>query len=105
MRFDVDLSTGLVRAEFTLAEFQKLFAGLDVESAARPETTREVFKLPVESDSKAGTYYETRIWFDSDGHIQGTCQCGDNVYRRNWCKHLIRADRVRVAQKRSAQFS
>ena len=97
MKFDVDLETGTVRAEFSLAEAQEI---LDALAAARGSAPREVtapavWKLAQESWRTKGKFYQTRIWFDSDGRIQGACQCPDSVYRKHWCKHLILSDAAR----------
>jgi len=103
VKFDVDLGTGTVRAEFTLAEAQEI---LDALAAARGTAapaqhvdprTRPVWVLMVDSETKPGVAYETRIWFNSTGK-HGTCQCGDNTYRHNWCKHLVDSDRRRQAR-------
>jgi hypothetical protein len=101
MKFDVDLSTGKVRAEFTIDEAQEILAALKaVREAPRgvpePEGAPPMWVLPVESFRSPGTFYETRIWFGSDGVIKGACQCKDNVYRRHWCKHLTYSNRARL---------
>jgi hypothetical protein len=98
MKFELDPETGRVTADLSWAEFQKVAAALSDQAAAKPAAPEhpKVWVYPVESDSQAGRYYETRIWFDVAGHKHGTCKCKDHTCRGGkWCKHLIRSDAVR----------
>ena len=102
MRIDIDLEKDTVRAEFSMAEFHEIMDALRAakNGPAVPQrpTRRSTWRMPVESTTEAGKIYQTRIWFDSDDVKHGACQCGDNVYRRRWCKHLAISDGVRIGQ-------
>ena len=104
MKFDVDLSTGTVRAEFSLDEAQEILAALkavrdgQVESEPVKPLTERMWKLAVGSFTNSSKTYQTRIWFDASGEKQGACQCGDSVFRKSWCKHLAYSDGIRMAR-------
>lgn len=87
MKFDVDLTAGIVKAEFTVPEFLAIVGSLSgaEKVAVQPEP---VFTLPVESETKPGKTYLTRIWRDIAGVQHGSCECAHHTYRGAWCKHL-----------------
>lgn len=106
MKFDVDLETGTVKAEFTLAEGEEIMAALRAVKDSKPAprapqrpTLMQPFELLVASGTVAGQLYQTRIWFDIAGQRHGECQCGDHVYRKRWCKHLVFAEAARLRQQ------
>jgi hypothetical protein len=96
MQFNVDLSAGKVTGEFTVAEFLTIVDLMNAREAtpARPPA----FELPVESDSKRGTFYLVRIWLDPQGGQHGSCECPHHQHRGAWCKHLRAAEIVRNRQ-------
>lgn len=104
MKFDVDLETGRVKAEFTIDEAQEILAALKAvrdgkaESAPGVPLTERMWKLPVGSFTDSSKTYQTRIWFDAAGEKHGACQCGDSVFRKSWCKHLEYSDGIRMAR-------
>ena len=100
MKFDVDLETGTVKAEFTIDEAQEILAALqavrDGEVTPKRPSQPPMWKLAVPSESDPDVSYETRIWFGFGGEMHYACQCGDAVYRKRFCKHLQRSNKVRV---------
>lgn len=109
MKIDVNLETGKVKAEFTLAELHEIMDALKAVRDGKAEVISEpvvaptvaMWRLAVGSFTDSRTTYQTLIWFGSDGRKHGTCQCKDSVYRKNWCKHLAYSDRVRLASTAS----
>jgi len=100
MKFDVDLATGTVQAEFSLNEAQEILAALQAVRNGtvmpKPASAPPMWKMAVPSESDPDTSYETRIWFGFGGEMHYACQCGDAVYRKRFCKHLQRSNKVRV---------
>lgn len=89
MQFDLDLNTGTVKAEFSLAEFQQLVAAMHMDDAPQPPVaTPKVFELAVESDTKPGVTYLVRIWHDIQGGEHASCECPHHTFRGAWCKHI-----------------
>lgn len=100
MKFDMDLATGTVKGEFTIDEAQEILAALKLAQETREghppaEPRRNVFVLPVQSESDPDVRYLVRIWLDAQGGEHGSCTCAHHKFRGAYCKHLRAAAIVR----------
>jgi hypothetical protein len=101
MIIDTNIETGEVTIRATLDEAYEVLAALKAVrdgkvQVAEPEPAQKIWKLDVESFRTPGKSYLTAIWFTPDGTMHYSCQCGDNTYRKTWCKHLVVSDGLRV---------
>lgn len=83
MIFDYQVGSNEVTATMSIEDFQRV---LRVLSAPAPKVSR-IFDRRVDSFTKPGTSYMTRIFLFTDGTLRGECECPDHVYRGRWCKH------------------
>jgi len=100
MKFDIDMKTGTVKGEFTIDEAHEILAALkavrDGKVTPEPPSAPPMWKLAVPSESDPDVSYQTRIWFGFSGEMHYACQCGDAIYRKRFCKHLQRSNKVRA---------
>lgn len=100
MIIDTNIATGEVTIKATLDEAHEILAALRAVrdgkvQVAEPEPAQRIWKLDVGSFRTPGKSYLTAIWFTPDGAKHWSCQCGDNTYRKHFCKHLVVSDGLR----------